>query len=86
MEIVSTLDGFEKYSSLRCSGNSTRIIDHAIQQLFEGKTILVQDIWEEGKNKNVNKDLFDRIIKRINFEHFNIKLKIDKIKLTIKII
>lgn len=83
------VDFIEKGGNLiggRCTGNSTRLIDHAVQLLFEGKEIIVHDAWEYGKHKHANENLFERIIRRMSFEHQDTKLKINKQKLILRII
>ena len=86
MKKVSTLDNFNKFSYGRATGNSTRLIDHAIQLLFDGNIVIVEDAWENGTHEKANKDLFYRIIKRMNFEHSNIKMIINRKELSLKII
>lgn len=85
MDKVSTLDGFENLKSRRCSGNTTRLVDHAIQLLFEGKIVIVRDAWEYGRHKQANEHLFERIIKRMSFEHGHVELKINRRELTLQI-
>jgi hypothetical protein len=53
----------------RRSGNSTRLIDNAIQIIFSGKVCVVQDHYQHGEIKMINKLLFDRVIKRLESEH-----------------
>lgn len=85
MNKISTLENFKGLSYGRATGNTTRLVDHAIQLLFEGKIIIVYDAWENGNHEQANKYLFERIIKRMNFEHSNVNLKVDKKRLTIQI-
>lgn len=85
MEKTSTLDGFKGIKYGRARGNTTRLIDHAIQQLFDRKMIVVQDAWEYGRNRKANEHLFNCIIKRMSFEHNHIELKVDRNRLTVQI-
>ena len=87
--VVDLLYGFEPEEG-RMRGNSTRLIDKAIQLLFEGKTVIVRDHHYNGKNSNkMNAMLFERIIKRIYSEHSPIiekkRLVFNRKRLEIKI-
>lgn len=85
MKPVSTLENFNKISHGRATGNTTRLIDHAVQLLFEGNVVLVRDAWENGRNKLANEYLFNGIIKRMSVEHNNVKLKLNKKEFSIVI-
>lgn len=52
----------------RMTGNTTRQVDFAIQQLFNGKIVVVKDHFEGAKKRN-HEMLFDRIVNRLKFEH-----------------
>lgn len=89
--IRSTLEGIEICNSMspyRQSGNSTRQIDLAIQIIFRGNVCVVQDHWEGGEHRDANKNLFNRILKRIGQEHERDahKIRFCKYKLLIKMI
>lgn len=64
----STLENFN-YNHRRIIGNSTRQVDEAIQSLFNGFIVVCEDHHQEGRNRNANKNLFGRIIRRIASEH-----------------
>ena len=82
MKTVSTLDGMY-FSSQRASGNTTRIINFAIELLFRGETIKVEDHHENGTNAMANRMLADRIMGRLVSEHFNDdKSKVDFNRMT----
>jgi hypothetical protein len=86
---VSTLEGCDNIINWeRRSGNTTRLVDNAIQIIFEGYNCVVRDHHEMGENRIANKRLFDIIIKRIHSEHswlFRENLiKIDQQNLCIK--
>lgn len=67
---VSTLEGMEdKLLSGRRHGNTTRLIDNAIQIIFSGNICVVEDHHDMGSHKVANKHLFDKILKRLNSEH-----------------
>lgn len=73
----------------RQAGNTTRMIDLIIQFLFEGNRVWVLDPWERGTNDNANKNLFDRLLRRLFREHPGIMknhVKYDKEKFTIEFI
>lgn len=60
------------YWSIRAGrnvGNTTRQVDIAIDQLFKGNKVKVLDHRQEGKDKDANKVLMSRIIKRLKNEH-----------------
>jgi len=87
MKAESTLDGMY-FSSLRASGNTTRIINFAIEMLFRGITIKVEDHFENGTNSMANRMLADRIISRLISEHFNddmSRVDFNRSKMTIKL-
>ena len=66
----STLDGAEfLILSGRRMGNTTRLIDYAIQIIFSGETVVIKDHHESGKNYSENKRLFDLIVRRLEIEH-----------------
>lgn len=70
----------------RRMGNSTRVADHAIQELFSGKKIHVQDHWENGRHDKANKFLFRTIMDRLKMEHPGQRIKFDEFKLTIELL
>lgn len=65
---ISTLN-VEDIRAGRIAGNSIRQVDFAIDKLYEGYIIKVQDHLDNGQNNNANKYLFNRIIKRLELEH-----------------
>ena len=74
-EKQSTLDPF-LIKVGRGVGNTSRQVDLAIQLLFDGNIIVVQDHWEEGQHRDANKELFRRVFMRLKDE-FNIGLTND---------
>ena len=64
----------------RRSGNTTRIIDEAIQALFNHGAVIVKDHFDTGKN---NKALIHKIVRRITMEHPNTPLNVDFTKFSI---
>lgn len=85
-KIISTLE-FDKKECGKATGNTTRQIDFAIDNLYKGNAVKVED---HSELTSANKLLFDKIIKRLYFEH-NLsylektnKIKINKNKLTIE--
>lgn len=55
----------------RRTGNTTRQVDFAIQLLYEGYIVVVQDHWDGGTNHHANDHLFRRIIDRFQTEFRN---------------
>lgn len=70
--MTSTIDNPPFISSERQTGNSTRLVDHAIQLLFENRTILVRD---HCNIKEAHDNLYDRVLRRLQFEHSWVKIK-----------
>jgi hypothetical protein len=88
---VTTLEGMlDKITYKRRDGNTTRLVDNAIQILFNGDICVVLDHHEMGRNSKANKHLFDAILKRLEVEHrwfFEQKrVKIDKNRLEIRLV
>lgn len=78
---ISTLRCPSIKSSERKCGNTTRQVDYAIQRLFQGQTVKVEDHAHTGENSDMNKRLMDLIIERITLEHFRNTLQRNKIKI-----
>lgn len=76
----------------RMAGNTTRQVDKAIDLLFKGYIVEVRDHWEGGTFQRANKELFDRVMRRLYTEHNgkwlqeNGKLRIDKQLLIIELL
>lgn len=74
----------------RRSGNSTRLLDDYVQELFTMRVVKIVDHYVPNRkgdsNHEASKDLFYRFMRRINIEHPSDmpKLEINKDKLTIK--
>jgi hypothetical protein len=65
---ISTLHGMEgQITNIRLDGNSTRIVDNAIQLLFQGHVIVCHDHFEYGKNHSLNSFLYKKVLDRIDF-------------------
>lgn len=88
--IKNTLSGYD-YRYGRRQGNSTRQIDLAIHYLFNEFKIEVRDHYQNGTHDEANKNLFERILKRLNLEHGlnnlirNDLIIIDQLHLTIEL-
>ena len=68
-DIVASTD-MVKIIPKRRAGNSTRIMDNAIQQLFDGKIVIVKEWMPQYKRTmKINEMLAERIKKRIKLEH-----------------
>lgn len=50
-------------------GNTTRIVDKAIQMLFYGEEVIVEDHYQNGKHRQANEMLMKRIMMRLHNEH-----------------
>jgi len=51
------------------TGNSTRLIDLAIQLLYKGKEVLVKDDYKDGTGDEMNRYLLNKIVKKLEIEH-----------------
>jgi hypothetical protein len=71
----------------RASGNTTRIINNAIELLFKGVRIEIKDHHENGNSDMANRILADRILKRLQCEKLCSQEWIDfnKGKMTMKL-
>jgi len=69
-KIVNCFDGVDIRPG-RGVGNTTRQVDKAIDLLFQGKTVLVED-HAVGASSNASQFLMDEIVKRLKLIH-NIK-------------
>lgn len=83
---ISTLEHTEPLilPNIRQIGNTTRLVDTAIQIIFSGYICVVKD---HVNNRKMNEFLFHKILKRLEMEHsgsFN-KINIDKINLEISL-
>lgn len=54
---------------LRRDGNTTRIVDNAIQLLFRGERVVMCDHHEGGINRGANDHLTEIVAKRLSIEH-----------------
>jgi hypothetical protein len=91
MQRVTTFEGMEgKITPRRRDGNTTRLVDNAIQILFRGDICVVLDHHEWGRNHRANKNLFDAILERLHREHRFIfeqrRVKIDRGNLEIRFV
>lgn len=75
--IVSTME-CPNLTYERADGNTTRQIDFAVQKLFEGKIVWVQDHWQNGAFKAGNRSLAISIARRLNAEHNGVRCRVDK--------
>ena len=65
---INLLDNCDHITSKRKDGNTTRLIDKAIQLLFQGFIVIINDHHENNTQEHSNY-LAERIIKRLNNEH-----------------
>jgi len=55
----------------RCTGRSTRLADHYIQELFMKGRVEIQDHCDHWQARQI---LFDRVIMRLRIEHQHVKI------------
>jgi hypothetical protein len=67
----------------RRSGRTTREIDKAIQHLFTTGSVMAHDHYPSDQ---MRKYVFSRILKRLESEHPNVKITIDKDLYVIKLV
>lgn len=68
-EVVDTLSSFRTHSCSVSSGNTTRLVDHAMQLLFQGYRVVVRDHEEGGNSSVLNEQLYRLILRRLHAEH-----------------
>jgi hypothetical protein len=66
--IISTLD-CPNLTVNRKSGNTTRQVNFAVEQFFNGHIVELRDHYCHGTHKNSNKLLFNLVLDRLRFEH-----------------
>lgn len=66
--VISTL-AVGDIRSGRISGNSIRQVDFAIDQLYKGNIVKVEDHRDYGNNRAANRYLYNMIVKRLEAEH-----------------
>jgi len=67
---VSVLEELsEKMTDIRRDGNTTRLVDGAIQIILRGDICVVMDHPDMGRNKEANQYLFQLILNRLSMEH-----------------
>lgn len=65
-ELVSTSQRGSSITRFgRKNGNSTRLIDLAIQDLFDGKIVRITDSYENGLNVRANLDFIPTRVKKV---------------------
>jgi hypothetical protein len=82
-EIISSLHGVDIRPQRRC-GNTTRIIDNAIQIVYSGNICQFEDHHTKG---NALDKIFTRFVDRLNYQDDGIidLLDVDRIKHTVAI-
>lgn len=73
------------YGRQRRIGNTTRIVDRAIQDLFITGEAKIIDHYENGNNKDANKHALKITINRLRNEHPGINFETDRKNLKIKL-
>ena len=89
---MSTISSILESTNKRADGNSTRIINNAIELLFQGYCVKVEDHFENGTSLKANRVIFVKLLDRLFYEHNllrmieNKKIRIDHSKLEIELI
>jgi hypothetical protein len=77
--VESTLENWNGYVSSRRCGNTTRLVDHAVQMVFAGKIVVCFDHHEKGENMRENQRLLRLVMERMGREHnLFASLKVEK--------
>jgi hypothetical protein len=79
----NTLENFKGYKSERMCGNTTRLIDHAVQIIMSGKICHVLDHHEMGESVTANNKLASKIMYRLHNEFDHLQYEYDPFKNTI---
>lgn len=66
---VRLLDNCNSITTKRRDGNTIRLIDTAIQLLFAGYIVIIEDHNVEGRTSETNEKLANRIMDRLSREH-----------------
>lgn len=66
----TTLENAIGITDIRRDGNTTRLVDNAIQILFKGKTCVCLDHYNRGNDKYANRYLFEAILHRLESEFY----------------
>lgn len=70
---------------IRRTGASTKLVDAAIQELFTTGKTTIKDHYKYGTDLRANRNLFSRVLRRLNIEHHNMQYTLDHHTLTIKL-
>lgn len=91
-QVVSTLECKHALYGGRKSGRTTKQTDFAIQHLFRGSIVKVEDHYQMGHQPRANKFLMERILKRLEAE-FDLtemkkakRIRIDQCKLELELL
>lgn len=76
----TTLENAKEITRYRRDGNTTRLIDNAIQILFRGKVCVCLDHYEMGRNRNANRDLY-RLSSEFNLSTKEVRVDINKLEI-----
>jgi hypothetical protein len=67
VDLLSVTEGLQ--SNKRRAGNTTKLINKAIDIIFNGDICVAKDDYLEGKDAHSNQDVFNMILKRLEIEH-----------------
>ncbi len=73
-----------KYLESRMTGESTRLVDHYVQELYknQGNWVMIHDHF---KTSQANRILFEKVVKRMQNEHPGDAIEYDRSKCAIKL-
>ncbi len=78
---TTTIEGGKvEITTKRRDGNTTRLVDHAIQIMFSGDICVVLDHHEHGRNRDANVYLLKKIVARLRAEH-EVLFQIDAVRI-----
>lgn len=74
-----------KITEKRADGNTTRLVDYYIQELFNnfGNFVIIKDHHDDQRS---HKNLLNKVLKRLELEHKNIIVYVNRIKNSITLL
>ena len=81
--MISTLK-YKQEKVGRIVGNTTRQVNFAVEKILQSEEVICEDHYENGKDKKINRILFDKVLRRLANEHHGVIVEKDFVKLIIK--
>lgn len=68
-KVIDLLDCFTQGIFKEKAGNTTRLVDFAIQLVFNGYRVIIKDHKNNGNDSTANDCLYKKILRRLQIEH-----------------